>query len=253
MSDFSNRMPNFPMDFIEEVETIYNRCSSVDNISSWFTTFDSLSKSIESGQGKYRQMENHIFELKVINFIRDDNPEANIIYEPVGNDPEEKNCDLLINGRQNYLIELKSFHPDTKVAPIPYEHITEGNEIIMNGHCYHDYQAVRGHLIDVTYDTEEKIKNYNDEHINVMGLLLGFYLHLEDLRDFVTIYRTRKYRFDDPLGEMTLHNLNENFVGNIHEFWGFPFQQVSFSLEREKTAVSVAQLQRDDKKLDMRH
>lgn len=251
MSDFSKRMPNFPTDFIEEVEAIYDKCSSVDNISSWYTTFDSLSKSIESGQGKYRQIENHIFELKVINFIRNDSPEAYIIYEPSGYDPEGKNCDLLVKSRQNYLVELKSFHPDTKVAPIPYEHITEGNEIIMDGHCYHDYQAVRGHLIDVTSDTEEKFKNYNDEYINIMGLLLGYYLHLEDLRDFVTIYRTRKYRFDDPLGKMTLHNLNENFVGNIHEFWGFPFQQLSFSLERDKIAVSVAVLQRDDKKLEI--
>jgi len=251
MSEISERMPNFPSDFIEEVETIYDKCSSIDNISSWYKTFDSLSKSIGSGQGKYRQTESHIFELKVINLIRDSNPDAIIIYEPVGNDPKGKNCDLLVRGLQEYLIELKSFHPDTKVAPIPYEHITEGNEIIMDGHSYHDYQAVRGHLIDVTYDTEEKLENYNDEHINVIGLLLGFYLHIEDLRDFVTIYRTRKYRFDDPLGKMTLHNLNEKFAGNIHEFWGFPFQQVGFSLEREKSAVSVAILEKNDKKIQI--
>ena len=251
MSEYSKRMPNFPTDFIEEVETIYDQCSDVDNISSWFTTFDSLSKSIESGQGKYRQMENHIFELKVINFIRNENPDATIIYEPTGNNPEGKNCDLLVKGQQNYLIELKSFHPDTKVTPIPYEHITEGNELIMDGHSYHNRQAVQGHLIDETYDTEEKMKNYDDNYIKVMGVLLGFYLHLESVRDFVTIYRTGKYRSDDAFGKMTVFNLSKDFIGNINEFWGFPFQQVSFSLEREKTAVSVAILQRDDKKLEI--
>lgn len=251
MSEYSERMPNFPADFIEEVETIYDKCSTVENISRWFSTFDTLSKSIQDGQGKYRQMETHIFELKVINYIKDNNPEAYIIYEPPGNEPDGKNCDLLVKGRKNYLIELKSFHPDNKVAPIPYEHITEGNELIMDGHSYHDFQAVRGHLIDVTYHTEEKLKNYNGDHIIVLGFLLGFYLHLEDLRDFVTIYRTRKYRFDDPLGKMTLHNLNEKFVGNINEFWGFPFQQASFSLERGKAAVSVGLLPRDDKQLEI--
>lgn len=249
MSSIYQRMPNFPEDFIKEVEAIYNQCSSVENISSWFRTFDSLSKSIESGKGKYRQIENHIFELKVINFISHISPDACIIYEPSGNNSEGKNCDLLVKGRQNYLIELKSFHPDNKVAPIPYEHIAEGNEIIMDGHSYHNRQAVQGHLIDETYDVEEKMANYDENYIKVMAVLLGFYLHLESLRDFFTIYRTGKYRADDAFGKMTVHNLRNVFIGNINEFWGFPFYQTGFDFEKGKTAVSVSLSQGKDREI----
>ena len=249
MRSIYQRISNFPEDFIKEVGTAYNRCLCVENISRWFKKFDLLSKVVENRKGTYRQLENHIFELKVINYFHNISSDSQIIYEPPVDISQGKNCDLLVKGRQSYLIELKSFHPDDKIAHIPYKYITENNELIMDGHCYHAYQAARGHLIDATYHTEEKMKNYEDKYINVMGVLLGFYLHLEDFRDFVAIYRNGKYRFDDPLGRMTLHIMEKEFTGNIKEFWGFPFQQVSFSFEQGKTVTSVSPVQFGDKEV----
>ena len=153
--------------------------------------------------------------------------------------------------KEIYLIELKSFHPEHKSTPIPYEHITENNELIMDGHSYHNRQAVQGHLIDETYDTEEKMANYDENHINVMGVLLGFYLHLESLRDFVTIYRTGTYRFDDAFGKMTAYNLRKNFIGNINEFWEFPFYQTGFDFERGKNAISVSLSKKNDREVKL--
>ncbi|MBU2496170.1 MAG: hypothetical protein KJ935_06720 [Candidatus Omnitrophica bacterium] len=251
MKNILARISNFPKDYLKEIEGIYAKCQSVNNILQWFNSLNILSISVASGKGSYRQVENLIFELKVINFIKSINPECLITYEPRGKDKKGKSCDLLIEAQKKYLIELKSFHPSRKCAPIPYDHITENNELIMDGYCYHDLQAVRGHLLDETLDTEKKIKNYEGKYINVMGLLLGYYLHLEDLRDFVTIYRKGHYRFDDPLGKMTLHNLKGNFKGFIDEFWCFPFIQVGFELQKGKKAVSVSLIQGNDREIEI--
>jgi len=240
-----------PLDFIDEIRFVFNRLQSVQNISRWVKKFDSLSHAIENGDGKYRDIENHIFELKVINHIRQLNPDANITYEPVGKDQEGKNCDLLIEANHRYLIELKSFSPDTKATPIPYKHITEGNELIMDEYSYHDRQSVQGHLIDVAYDTEKKIENYEAGHIPILGVHIGFYLHIESLRDFIIIYRTGKYRYDDALGKMTVFNLKETFKGIIQEFWGFPFEQASFSFKRGEKALSVSLKPSMDKEVNI--
>ena len=135
--------------------------------------------------------------MKVINHIRQLNSDANITYETDWQRSTRENCDLLVEANYSYLIELKSFKPDTKVTPIPYKHITEGNELIMDGCSYHNRQSVQGHLIDVTYDTEEKIENYEDGHIPILGVHIGFYLHIESLRGFHYYIRTGKYRYDD--------------------------------------------------------
>ena len=82
----------------------------------------------------------------------------------------------------------------------------------MDGYSYHDYQSVRGHLIDVTYETEDKFSNYENIYFNIMGVSLDYYLHLEDLRDFVTIYRCGRHRGDDPLGKMTEYNLPKMLI-----------------------------------------
>ena len=110
----------------------------------------------------------------------------------------------------------------------------------MDGYCYHEYQSVRGHLIDATYETEVKFTNYDNTYSNILGVSLDYYLHIEHLRDFVTIYRRGRYRADDPLGKMTEYNLSRDFKNNINEFWGFPFEQLSFSFENDTSAVSVS-------------
>ncbi|MGZ3493400.1 MAG: hypothetical protein ACXWM6_01710 [Thermodesulfobacteriota bacterium] len=249
MKTILGRISNFPDQYLKEIEEVYTKCQSVQNIKQWLNSLNTLSISVEEGKGRYRQVENLIFELKVINLIKTINPECQIFYEPKGRQENGKTCDLLVVSNKNYLIELKSFHPQHKSTPIPYDYITEHNELIMDGHSYHDYQAVRGHLIDAAFDTENKIVNYDGNYTSVMGVLLGFYLHLEDLRDFITIYRSGRYRFDDPLGKMTVHNLKKKFKGNINEFWGFPFYQIGFELEKGKKVVSVSLLQGNDMRI----
>ena len=228
-----------PMDFVNKIDLVFNKLQDTHNISRWLKKFDSLSRAIENGNGKYRDIENHIFELKVMSYINNLNPYAKITYEPSGLDKKGKNCDLLVEANKNYLIELKSFKPDTKPTPIPLEHITEGNELIMDEYSYHNRQSVQGHLIDVTYETENKIKNYKDGYITVLGVEIGFYLHINSFRDFITIYQTGQCRYDDGLGKMTLFNLKDKFKGVIMEFWGFPFEQIEFSLEQNKKVLNV--------------
>ena len=57
---------------------------------------------------------------------------------------------------------------NTKSTAIPYQHITEGNELIMDGYSYHDRQSVQGHLIDVTYDTENKKPKSRGEEFDMV-------------------------------------------------------------------------------------
>jgi hypothetical protein len=235
-----------PRDYLEEAEAVYSQCGSVNSISKWLSKFNSLTKAVAKGKAQYRHVENHLFELKVINYLLNLLPSSKISYEPIGIKKKGKNCDLLVEAHQPYLIELKSFHPETKSSSIPYDYITEHNEVIMDEYCYHDYQSVRDHLIDATCDTEDKFSNYENIYFNIMGVSLDYYLHLEDLRDFVTIYRCGRHRADDPLGKMTEYNLPKDFRNNIKEFWGFPFEQVSFSFEDDKSAVSVSLVQGKD-------
>jgi hypothetical protein len=173
-------------------------------------------------------------------------------YEPPGKNAQGKNSDLEVTreGRR-YLVEIKSFHPEWKPAPIPQQHVTENNLVIMDGESYHQYQAVRGHLVDVTRHAEEKFANYDKPFTSVLAVPDGFYLNIEDLRDFVFIYRHGNYRADDPLGKMTMHFLKEAFKGNIDQFWAMPIPQDSFALKPEKAATVVAPLKKDDKPVDL--
>jgi hypothetical protein len=246
MNNISRRISRFPQEYLTEIEQAYAKCQTIENIKQWFTGLEALSLSVEEGRASYRQVENLVFELKVMHLIKTAHPDYHVIYEPAGSQKNGKTCDLMVLSDRSYLIELKSFHPKSKWAAIPYEHITENNQLIMDGHSYHDHQAVRGHLIDETVETEEKMENYKGDYVTVMGVLLGFYLHLEDLRDFVTIYRTGRYRFDDPLGKMTLYNMKRGFKGNINEFWGFPFYQTSFDISTGSQAVKVSLIQGKD-------
>ena len=84
MKSILQRISNFPGDYLKEIEEIYKKCQSVQNITKWFNNLNSLSIAVENGKGKYRQVEKLIFELKVINFIKNINPECQIIYEPKG-------------------------------------------------------------------------------------------------------------------------------------------------------------------------
>lgn len=67
--------------------------------------------------------------------------------------------------------------------------------------------------------------------IDVMGLLVDFYLDLEDFRDFVASYRLGRHRPDDPPGKMSAYELQRKdiqFQRTIEQFWSFPFEQNSF-------------------------
>lgn len=251
MNDIFARIHRFSGEFLEEIHNVYTKCQSVENILKWFEKLDSLSKAIEAKKGTYQQIESHIFELKVINYIHTISPDSRIIYEPQGIKPSGKNCDLLVARKKKYLVELKTFHPENMEAKIPYKHVNDDNVLIMDPYSYHDYQATRGHLIDEAFDIEEKIANYEHDCINVMGVSLDFYLELEDLRDFIAIYRYEKHRYDDPLGKVTMYNLKNKYRRTINEFWGFPFLQSGFSFETNEAAVSVAPWISDDQKIEI--
>ena len=121
----------------------------------------------------------------------------------------------------------------------------------MSESIYHDYQATRGHLIDVTHQTEQKIENYEGIFISVLAVPVGFFLSKESLRDFVFIYKNKYPRNDDPLGPMTMFNLKKPFNRTINQFWAFPFPQESFELDEDKGVTIIAPIIRDDKKLEL--
>jgi hypothetical protein len=252
MEEIFKRVERFHSLFLEELEAAYTDCQHVTNILSWFNRLDELTKALARGDGTYRQVEDHIFELKVANYLLKTFPGCVITYEPKGVRHEGKNCDLEIRfGSVRYLLEVKCFHPEWEKAKIPAQHIAENNEVIMDGESYHTYQATRGHLLDVTRHAEEKIENYNQPFTSVLAVPDGFHLNIEDLRDFVFIYRHGRPRPDDPLGPMTMHNLDQPFKGTIDQFWAFPFPQESFSLEPNSHATVVAPLMHHDTEVEL--
>lgn len=252
MEEIFKRVERFHSQFLDELEAVYKSCSGVNNIQSWYSRLDQLTAALERGDGTYRQIEDHIFELKIINYLLKSFPDCEITYEPKGINQNGKNCDLEVkfNG-ERYLVEIKSFHPEGKSAPIPHEHIAEHNNIVMDDERYHAYQATRGHLIDVTYHTEQKLDNFDGDFISVLAVPDGFHLNIEDLRDFVFIYRNDKHRQDDPLGPITLHNLKEPFKKSIDQFWAVPIPQDSFNLKNDKDVMVVQPLMHEDKKLEL--
>ena len=252
MEEIFKRVERFHSEFLNELGIAYQDCSGVNNISSWFTRLDQLTDSLERKETTYRQVEDHFFELKVINYILKSFSGSQITYEPSGLKPGGMNCDFEINYEdKRYLVEVKCFHPERKKTTIPEQHIAENNQIIMDGESYHTYQATRGHLIEATRHTEAKLKNYDGDFISVLAVPDGFHLNLEDFRDFVFIYQHGLARHDDPLEPMTLHNMGEPFKGTINQFWVFPFYQESFLLESDRVATVVAPFKYHDKEVKL--
>lgn len=245
------RLENFSENFKQDIQLAIIKTSNVTNIQSWLKRFDQLTKGLPKGKVNYRQIEDHIFELKIICFLIDTQPNIKITYEPVGINKNGKNCDLLAKTEShNYLIEIKCIHPEDRESQIPFQHITQNNTIIMDGVCYHQYQATRKHLIDMSLHTEEKIKNYGDDFKTIFATHEGFYLNIEDFRDFITIYKFNKHRIDDPLGRMTIHNMTKPFENLINEFWAFPFYQDGFDLKPNCYPRSIFPLQSEDKRIE---
>jgi hypothetical protein len=238
-----SRLSRFPATYLEEIYQHSVILNNVVNGKQWLNRFDELALAIESGVCSYRQIEDHIFELKVISYLSTLPDWDEIQYQPLGADKNGKNCDLSVKTRsQAFLFELKTFHPEDKSAKIPRQHISKNNELTMDPVLFHHYQAVRGHLLDVTIQVEEKMENYSSEQTKIMGVYIGFHLHLDTLQDFVAIYRTGQPRADDPLGDMTIYELQKKnyvFKGSINSFWAFPFEQCSFSLRNNERVVSI--------------
>lgn len=222
-------------------------CKDVIQFNSWLKRFDQLTKGIADKSVTYRQVEDHVFELKVICFLLETKDGVKITYEPRGIDPKGKNCDLLAEtANYKYLIELKCTHPEMQDAKIPHQHITKNNNLYMSGAYYHLYQSARNHLMDFTRHTEQKIDNYDAGYKTVLAIAKGFHLNIEDLRDFVFIYRLNAHRPDDPLGDMTMYELNEPYKRTIDEFWALPFQQDGFGFNSGKKPTIVAPLKSGD-------
>lgn len=240
MDKIFKRIDRFFAGFLEELASAYASCSNVRNIDTWFRRLDELTLARERGNATYRQIEDHIFELKVIYWLISSFPNTTLTYEPIGINAGGRNCDLAANREgRDYLIEIKSFHPEHRRRAIPVERIAINNNIVMDQELYHSYQATRGHLIDVVYDTEQKIANYQPGPVTVLAVPDGFYLDAEDLRDFVFIYRNNSPRPDDPLGPMTMHNLRDPFSGTINQFWAMPFPQESFKCKGDDVPMVI--------------
>lgn len=252
MKEILKRIESYDVAFLDEIAAAYQNCKNVTNISSWYSRANELTLAIERCDAKYCQVEDHIFELKIINYLINKFPTCKMTYEPKGILDKGKNCDIEVCYEdRRYLIEVKCFHPESKYAKIPEQYIAENNEVTMDDISYHEYQATRGHLIDVTSHTEQKLENYDGEFISVLAVQDGFYLDIEDLRDFVFLYKNGSPCPDDPLGPITVHNLHKPFKGIIDRFWAFPFPQESFNLEVNKEPTIVAPLMYKDRKLEL--
>src|SRR5262249_14548758 len=131
MEELLSRIPKFATEFLREIFLNYAASRKVENISGGLRKIDNLTQTVKEGAGKYRQVEDHVFELKVISYIRDKAHASRIIYEPTGIDESGKRCDLIVRTDQKqYLIELKSFHPDDRETEIPTQHVAKNNVII---------------------------------------------------------------------------------------------------------------------------
>lgn len=248
MDAICNRINRFDFGFLKQIASAYTECCQVENLDAWYRRLDEMTLALQHGRATYRQIEDHIFELKVIHYIKTTFPAVALEYEPAGIDPKGRNCDLSANLKgEQYLIEIKSFHPESRERAIPLERIAPNNDVIMDGMSYHSYQATRGHLIDVVHATEAKLANYQAGFRTVLAVPDGFYLRREDLRDFVFIYRNNRPRGDDPLGSMTMHNLGGQFSGTINQFWAMPFPQQSFYCTGERQPIIIGPLLRDDR------
>jgi hypothetical protein len=242
------RLPRFDVVFLERMAIEFDACKAVTNIGRWMDKFEQLSAAIERGDGKYRQIQDHLFELQVISRLVRLGQAHDIVYEPSPMNPKGPNCDLAaeIDGNR-YLIELKCIHPNWQDKSIPGDHIATNNMVIMDGPSYHGYEAGRDKLIEHSRAAERKFANYKKGYRCVLGLLVGFHLDVESLRDFVFIYRHGLARPDDFLGKMTLHALDRlgKFSGGVDEFWSLPFESEDFSLAGQP--LSVGPLSRDDR------
>jgi len=103
-------------------------------------------------------------------------------------------------GPTSCLMNSSGFHPEARQKAIPQSHISPNNELIMDPISYHQYQAVRGRLIDVAHEAETKFQNYDPGYVRILGVLLNFYLPGDDLEDFVALYRA------DPDLTILLHD-----------------------------------------------
>lgn len=250
MQHMLRRVDRFSRDFLEEVRSSYEESADVANINSWLRRFDQLTLAVAEGGGTYRQVEDHIFELKVIRYLRLSRPGCRVCYEPLGLDPDGRNVDLEFFFRgDRFLIEAKCFHPTDQETEIPDEYISPNNTLIMDSRTYHAFQATRGHLMDATFKTESKLANYDQPYTSVLAVPDGFHLNIEDLRDFVAIYRYGRPRLDDPLGAMTMHNLPQPFAGTINQFWALPFPQESFNFRGDREPTIVAPLRYNDEQM----
>lgn len=229
----------FPEHYIMEIAEKVAILKRVRRGEAWLSRLDQLAHAPHDTAHFHRNIEDHLFELKVMSYLATSEVD-DLEYEPKGQRPDGRRCDLRarIWGR-SHLIELKAFHPESKEREIPEEHLPPRHIVIMDPVTAHEAMAVRRHLIDATLDTEDKLAEYSSDNTGVLAVSIDYYLDLESFRDFVWIYRHGSPRVDDPFGKMTMHNVGKPFRGTITEFWGLPFQQTSFALDSDETAVRV--------------
>ena len=200
----------------------YNDCSSVIGIERWHNRLKRINKNVSSGQ-LTAQIYSHCFELEVIHWLHLLSSVSTIFYEPPPINKHGKNCDLQIDSSHgNYLIEIKSFWPQSRPRTVDSNHIPENFSVDLDSESYHDDFTIRSQLIQQTLETERKFLNYESNYKTVLVAPTGYYLYWLDYSNFVYIYQTRRSSPYDHLGKLTVHHLNSeqiHFKNNINEFW----------------------------------
>lgn len=234
----------FPDNYIVEVAQHRSLLKGIDGARAWTSR---LLRILRGSSGQlHRDVEAHLFELKVMCWIARNRAESDMRYEPEGIDPQGKRVDLLVGGKQSWLLELKTFRPDDYSGTIPLDHVPRRNILLMSGDEYHRFQAVRGHLIDEVLDFESKASNYARGPRLAFGVLCDFYLPLEKYRDFVAFYMTGRGAPHDALGIMAAHKMTSQhafFSRTISAFWAFRFPKLSFEAEWVKCVTPTEDLE----------
>lgn len=94
MKKILKRIERFDLAFLDEIAAVYQDCVNVTNIPSWYNRLNKLTLALERGDGNYRQVEDHVLELKIINYLINTFPSCKITYEPKGILDKGKNCDI---------------------------------------------------------------------------------------------------------------------------------------------------------------
>ena len=219
---------DIPKVFLKSILRESEHLKDVTQGERWCKRFCDLTRRVASVENWDRQVEDHVFELKVISFISDVLGPASwkLEYE---SQPTHgvKNVDLKldINGR-SYLIEVKCVHPpfwsekgtatstlDRPIIP------NEINDVTVRS---------RKRLIERVSDAEAKMASYEiDESLKILAISVNAQLRVFELETFAQYYYTGEFSLEDELADQTRRYVKDQgiaFAHSLDAFWSFRYQ-----------------------------